>query len=188
MPLKRIGQCLPERTEIIRLAQHDELQCGFLGGIAVAGGEQDRQAGALLANGPRKLEPVHAARQDDIAQHEIERVVLQFEQRGLRAPDGGDVAPELAAFMADAQVPWGVGGPSGIVSEAAWRSRPSWYLISTDDRMIDPRLQRTMSSRAGASVTETPGSHSIYVSQPRATADVIEQAAAGALAEAPQAV
>jgi hypothetical protein len=69
---------------------------------------------------------------------------------------GANVTPELAAFMAHAEVPWGVGAPNGIISEAAWRSKPSWYLVATDDRMIPPPAQRTMAERIGSTVTETP--------------------------------
>jgi pimeloyl-ACP methyl ester carboxylesterase len=85
-------------------------------------------------------------------------------------------APD-AAFMADSQVPWGVEALNGEISEPAWRAKPSWYLIATDDRMIPPPAQRTMSGRAGATVTEVPGSHSIYVSNPGAVAGLIAQAA-----------
>ena len=88
-----------------------------------------------------------------------------------------DVPADDAAFMADSQVPWGVEALNGAVSEPAWRSKPSWYLVATDDRMIPPPAQRAMSERAGATVVEAPGSHSIYVSQPRATADLIKRAA-----------
>jgi pimeloyl-ACP methyl ester carboxylesterase len=88
-----------------------------------------------------------------------------------------DVPADLAAFMADSQVPWGVEALNGAVTEPAWRTKPSWYLVASDDRMIPPPAQRFMSERAGATVTEAPGSHSIYVSQPRAVADLIEQAA-----------
>jgi pimeloyl-ACP methyl ester carboxylesterase len=88
-----------------------------------------------------------------------------------------DLAASDAAFMADSQLPWGVEALNGTVSEPAWRSRPSWYLVATEDRMIPPPAQRFMSERAGSTVVEAPGSHSIYVSQPRATADLITQAA-----------
>ena len=89
----------------------------------------------------------------------------------------GDVPDEEAAFMADAQVPWGVDALGGEITEPAWRSKPSWYMLTTEDRMIPPSAQRTMSGRAGSTTTEAQGSHAIYVSQPRAVADVIEQAA-----------
>jgi pimeloyl-ACP methyl ester carboxylesterase len=94
-----------------------------------------------------------------------------------------DLPAELAAFMADSQVPWGLEALNGTVSEPAWRSKPSWYLVASDDRMIPPPAQRAMSERAGSTVTEAAGSHSIYVSQPRATADLIEQAAREASVE-----
>jgi pimeloyl-ACP methyl ester carboxylesterase len=78
--------------------------------------------------------------------------------------------------MADSQVPWGVEALNGAVSEPAWRSRPTWYLIATDDRMIPPPAQR-MAERAGATIAEQAGSHSVYISEPRAVAAVIEHAA-----------
>ena len=88
----------------------------------------------------------------------------------------GDLSADEAAFMADSQVPWGVGALSGTISEAAWRSKPSWYLVATEDRMIPPPTQRSMSERAGSSVVEAAGSHAIYVSQPSAVADLIRSA------------
>ncbi|MDA0172515.1 alpha/beta hydrolase [Solirubrobacter taibaiensis] len=88
-----------------------------------------------------------------------------------------DLPAADATFMADSQLPWGVEALNGAVSEPAWRNKPSWYLIATDDRMIPPPAQRAMSERAGATVVEAPGSHSIYVSQPQATAELIKRAA-----------
>jgi pimeloyl-ACP methyl ester carboxylesterase len=89
----------------------------------------------------------------------------------------GDLSADDAAFMADSQVPWGVEALSGTVSEAAWRSKPSWYLVATEDRMIPPSAQRSMSERAGATVEEAAGSHAIYVSRPDVVAALIEKAA-----------
>ena len=89
----------------------------------------------------------------------------------------GDVPAREAAFMADSQVPWGVEALNGAVSEPAWRSNPSWYLVTTEDRMIPPPAQRTMAERAGMRTTEASGSHAIYVSQPGAVASLIMQAA-----------
>src|SRR6201985_2391005 len=77
-----------------------------------------------------------------------------------------DVPADLAAFMADSQVPWGVEALNGAVSEPAWRTKPAWYLVTADDRMIPPPAQRAMAERAGARTVEVPGSHSIYVSRP----------------------
>jgi pimeloyl-ACP methyl ester carboxylesterase len=88
-----------------------------------------------------------------------------------------DVQPELAAFMGNSQVPWGMEAMQGAVSEPAWRSKPSHYLVVLDDKMIPPPAQRMMASRAGAQVTEAPGSHAIYVSNPDVVAEVIRQAA-----------
>jgi pimeloyl-ACP methyl ester carboxylesterase len=95
-----------------------------------------------------------------------------------------DVPREAAAFMADSQVPWGLDALNGAVSQAAWKTKPAWYLVATDDRMIPPSAQRAMSSRAGAVAEEVAGSHSVYVSQPQAVASIIEKAAAGAMAGA----
>jgi pimeloyl-ACP methyl ester carboxylesterase len=92
----------------------------------------------------------------------------------------GDLGAEQAAFMADSQVPWGLEALNGTISEPAWKSKPSWYLVSTADRMIPPDAQRSMSRRAGATVSEAKGSHAIYVSQPQAVAALIEAASRGA--------
>jgi pimeloyl-ACP methyl ester carboxylesterase len=99
-----------------------------------------------------------------------------------------DLPADDAAFMADSQVPWGVEALNGPVSDPAWRTRPSWYLIATDDRMIPPREQRKMAERQGATVVEEPGSHSIYISRPHATVELIKRAASRALAGTPEAV
>jgi pimeloyl-ACP methyl ester carboxylesterase len=89
----------------------------------------------------------------------------------------GDLSADEAVFMADSQVPWGVEALGGTIGEAAWRSKPSWYLVATEDRMIPPPTQRSMSERAGSTVEEAAGSHAIYVSQPAAVAALIEKAA-----------
>ena len=89
----------------------------------------------------------------------------------------GDLSASDAQFMADSQVPWGVGAPAEAVTEPAWRVKPSWYLVAKDDHMIPPPAQRSMSERAAATVVEAPGSHAIYVSRPEAVASLIEQAA-----------
>jgi pimeloyl-ACP methyl ester carboxylesterase len=102
---------------------------------------------------------------------------LLLDKAKFHASFAGDVDPERAAFMADAQVPWGVEALSGTISEAAWKAKPSWYLVATDDRMIPPDAQRFMSQRAGATVVEVGGSHAIYVSQPAAVAAIIAEAA-----------
>ena len=102
---------------------------------------------------------------------------LFLDREKFHASFAGDVSADAAAFMADSQVPWGVGALGGTISEPAWQSKPSWYLVSTEDRMIPPPAQREMSGRAGSTVVEVAGSHAIYVSQPAAVADLIEKAA-----------
>ncbi|MFD6181928.1 alpha/beta fold hydrolase [Streptomyces goshikiensis] len=104
---------------------------------------------------------------------------LFLDRDRFAASFAADVPEATAAFMADSQVPWGVDALDGAVSEPAWRTKPSWYLVATDDRMIPPAAQRAMSERAGATVTETPGSHAVYVSRPAVVAAVIAQAAHG---------
>jgi pimeloyl-ACP methyl ester carboxylesterase len=89
----------------------------------------------------------------------------------------GDLPVAQARFLADSQVPWGLDAAGGAVSTPAWRTKPSWYLVSTDDHMIPPPAQRAMAERIGARTVEAAGSHAIYVSQPAAVADLIKQAA-----------
>ena len=102
---------------------------------------------------------------------------LFLDREKFHASFAGDLSAELAAFMADSQVPWGVDALSGSISDPAWRSKPSWYLVATEDRMIPPPAQREMSARAGSTVVEVAGSHSVYVSKPEAVADLIKKAA-----------
>ena len=104
---------------------------------------------------------------------------LLLDKAKFPASFAGDVNNEKAAFMADSQVPWGVDALSGTISEPAWKTKPSWYLVATDDKMIPPAAQRFMSERAGSTVVEVAGSHAIYVSQPNAVAALIEKAARG---------
>lgn len=107
---------------------------------------------------------------------------LFLDKSKFAASFAADVEAERAAFMADSQVPWGVEALSGAVSDPAWKTKPSWYLVATDDKMIPPPAQRFMSERAGSTVVEAAGSHAIYVSQPDAVAVIIEKAAGAAKA------
>jgi len=102
---------------------------------------------------------------------------LLLDPARFNASFAGDVGAQKASFMAASQVPWGVDALSGEVTAPAWKTKPSWYLVATDDKMIPPPAQRQMSQRAGAVVSETPGSHAVYVSQPGAVADLIKKAA-----------
>ena len=87
-----------------------------------------------------------------------------------------DVGAEKAAFMADSQVPWGVEALGGAITKPAWKTKQSWYLVATDDKMIPPAAQHFMSKRAGSTVVEAKGSHAVYVSKPEAVAALIEKA------------
>jgi pimeloyl-ACP methyl ester carboxylesterase len=107
---------------------------------------------------------------------------LLLDKARFAASFAGDVDPEKAAFMADSQVPWGVAALGGVITQPAWKTKPSWYLVATDDRMIPPPAQRFMSKRAGATVVEHAGSHSIYVSHPEAVAALVAKALEGVTA------
>jgi pimeloyl-ACP methyl ester carboxylesterase len=105
---------------------------------------------------------------------------LLLDKARFAASFAADVSPDKAAFMADSQVPWGVDALGGAVAEPAWKTKPSWYLVATDDQMIPVPAQRSMAKRAAANVTETRGSHAVYVSRPKDVAAFIERAAAAA--------
>ncbi|MBK1869473.1 alpha/beta fold hydrolase [Aestuariivirga sp. YIM B02566] len=102
---------------------------------------------------------------------------LMLDKAKFAATFAADVDAGTAAFMADSQVPWGVAALTGAVTVPAWKSKPSYYLVASDDHMIPPPAQRMMAERAGATVVETAGSHAIYVSKPEAVAQIIEKAA-----------
>ena len=104
---------------------------------------------------------------------------LLLDKTKFAASFAADLPKDKADFMANSQLPWGVSALEGAVTEAAWRSKPSWYLVATEDKMIPPEAQRAMSRRAGAKVTEAKGSHAIYVSQPEAVVALIKNAAKG---------
>jgi pimeloyl-ACP methyl ester carboxylesterase len=101
---------------------------------------------------------------------------LFLDRDKFAASFAADVKPEVARFMADSQVPWGLEALNGAVTTPAWKSKPSWYLVATSDKMIPPPAQRSMSKRAGATMVEVDGSHAVYVSKPEAVAQLIEQA------------
>ena len=109
---------------------------------------------------------------------------LFLDRMQFRASFAADVSEDAAGFMADSQVPWGLEALTGAVTTPAWKSKPSWYLVATEDRMIPPDAQRAMSKRAGTAVTEVAGSHAVYVSQPDVVAAVIKEAAQRSLAAA----
>jgi pimeloyl-ACP methyl ester carboxylesterase len=111
---------------------------------------------------------------------------LFLDKAKFPAAFAADVDSEKAAFMADSQVPWGLDALNGAVSAPAWKTKPSWYLVATDDHMIPPPAQRFMAKRAGATTVEERGSHAIYVSSPSVVADIIENAVKGVTVAAGQ--
>jgi pimeloyl-ACP methyl ester carboxylesterase len=101
---------------------------------------------------------------------------LFLDRAKFAASFAADVEAKAAAFMADSQVPWGVDALAGTITEPAWRKKPTYYLVATEDRMIPVTAQRAMADRAGSTVTEVEGSHAIYVSKPKEVAALIRRA------------
>ena len=137
--------------------------------IAAFAPDKDESVNTLIANPPpdAPVPPILAP----------EEGFLFLDREKFHDSFAGDLSDEQAEFMADSQVPWGVDALGGTINDPAWRSKPSWYLVATEDRMIPPPAQRQMSERAGSTVVEVEGSHAIYVSQPAAVAELIETAA-----------
>ena len=102
---------------------------------------------------------------------------LFLDAAGFRAAFAADLSAETTERMARSQLPWGVEALGGSITEPAWRSKPSFYLVAGDDRMIPPPMQRAMAERAGATLVEIPGSHAVYVSQAESVAQFIDMAA-----------
>jgi pimeloyl-ACP methyl ester carboxylesterase len=163
------------------------------GGAVITEAGTDPNVAALVyvtAFAPDKGESVSSLIKDPPAGAPVPPILppqdgyLFLDRTKFAASFAADVEAEKAAFMADSQVPWGVEALAGEITEPAWKNKPSWYLTVTDDKMIPLPAQQFMSQRAGSTITEVPGSHSIYVSQPQAVAAIIKQAAAGVKAAA----
>ncbi|AXF25267.1 hypothetical protein CUJ89_29765 [Burkholderia pyrrocinia] len=88
-----------------------------------------------------------------------------------------DLPPAQQRIVAATQGPWYGGCISEKVAQAAWHAKPSSFVVATQDRMIDPKLQEAMAKRIGATVTRVNGSHVAMLSQPKAVADAIIAAA-----------
>jgi len=156
------------------------------GGVVITEAGNDPKVAGLVyiaAFAPDKGESVATLIKDPVPGAPVPPIMppqdgfLLLDRGKFAASFAADVNEDAAAFMADAQVPWGVEALDGAITEAAWKSKPSWYLVTTSDKMIPPDAQRAMSKRAGSTVVEIEGSHSVYVSQPRPVALLIEQAA-----------
>jgi len=163
------------------------------GGAVITEAGNDPNVAALVyitAFAPDKGESVSTLIKDPPAGAPVPPILppqdgfLFLDREKFPASFAGDVPAEKAAFMADSQVPWGLNALGGVITEPAWRSKPSWYLRVTDDKMIPLPAQEFMSDRAGSTVKEVPGSHAIYVSNPQAVADLIKEAAKGTKAAA----
>ena len=154
------------------------------GVITTETGSDPRVAGLvyIAAFAPDKGESVNTLIADPVPGAPVPPILpprdgyLFLDRDRFRDSFAGDLSAGEAEFMADSQVPWGVGALDGTVTDPAWRFKPSWYLVASDDRMIPPAAQRAMAERAGASVREVPGSHSVYVSQAEAVAEFIHSA------------
>lgn len=158
------------------------------GGVVITEAGNDPKVAGLVyiaAFAPDKGESVAALIKDPPAGAPVPPILppqdgfLFLDRAKFAASFAADVAREKAEFMADSQVPWGVEALGGAISVPAWKSKPSWYLIATDDKMIPPPAQQFMSKRAGSTVVEVKGSHSVYVSKPEEVAALIETAAKG---------
>lgn len=94
-----------------------------------------------------------------------------------------DLIAEQADFMAHSQTPLGLPALTTALTTVAWKTKPSWYIVASQDRMIPPDAERFMAKRANAKVTEIKASHVVYVSHPKEVTDVIEAAAKGAVSK-----
>lgn len=156
------------------------------GGVVITEAGTDPKVAGLVyvaAFAPDKGESVSALIKDPAPGAPVPPILppqdgyLLLDRAKFRASFAADVSAEDAAFMADAQTPWGLEALAGAITEPAWKTKPSWYIVATGDRMIPPDAQRAMSRRAGSSVVEVEGSHAVYVSQPQAVAAIISKAA-----------
>jgi pimeloyl-ACP methyl ester carboxylesterase len=95
----------------------------------------------------------------------------------FKAGFAADASDADAAFMRDSQVPIAMSAFGTKLTAAAWRTKPSWAVIATDDKAFDQRMLQHMAKRVGAKVTEVPASHAVFMTQPKVVADVIDQAA-----------
>src|SRR5262245_44983282 len=161
------------------------------GGVVITEAGNDPKVAGLVyvaAFAPDKGESVSALIKDPPTGAPVPPILppqdgyLFLDKAKFAASFAADVNPDLAEFMADSQVPWGVEALSGAINQPAWKTKASWYLVSMEDRMIPPDAQRAMAIRAGSTVVEVKGSHSVYVSQPQAVASFIDKAAQGARA------
>jgi pimeloyl-ACP methyl ester carboxylesterase len=156
------------------------------GGVVITQAGNDPKVAGLVyiaAFAPDKGESVAALIKDPAPGASVPPILppqdgyLLLDKAKFAASFAADLPKDQADFMANSQLPWGLEALQGVVTQAAWRSKPSWYLVATDDKMIPPEAQRAMSKRAGATVTEVRGSHAVYVSKAEAVVALIKRAA-----------
>jgi pimeloyl-ACP methyl ester carboxylesterase len=186
-PTVSLADDVATTKRVIAAQEHDVLLVGhsYGGAVITEAGNDPKVAGLvyIAAFAPAKGESVSTLIKDPAPGAPVPPILppqdgfLFLDKAKFRASFAADVDPEKAAFMADSQVPWGVEALGGVISEPAWKSKPSWYLVTTEDKMIPPDAQRFMAKRAGAETVEQRGSHAIYVSQPKAVAALVEKAA-----------
>jgi pimeloyl-ACP methyl ester carboxylesterase len=100
-----------------------------------------------------------------------------IDQAHFAADFAADVPPAVAHFMAIAQVPISTDAFTHKVTNPAWKTKPTWYMVASDDRSINPIQERMMAKRAHAKTVEVPASHVAYMSHPKETVKLIEEAA-----------
>lgn len=156
------------------------------GGVVITEAGNDPKVAGLVyiaAFAPDKGESVAALIKDPVPGAPVPPILppqdgyLSLDRAKFAASFAADLPKEKADFMANSQVPWGLEALNGAISEPAWKTKPSWYLVATDDKMIPPPAQQFMSKRAASTVVEVRGSHAVYVSKPEAVAALIKQAA-----------
>src|SRR5262245_39974352 len=128
---------------VVTEAGHDSKVAGLVYVAAFAPDSGESVASLIQNPAPGAPVPPILEPQDGFLFLDKERFAASF---------AADVNPETAAFMADSQVPWGVEALTGAISQPAWKSKPSWYVVAGADRMIPPDAQRFMAKRAGATV------------------------------------
>jgi pimeloyl-ACP methyl ester carboxylesterase len=103
-----------------------------------------------------------------------------IEQEHFAADFAADVPPAESHYMAISQVPISTDSFTHKVTSPAWKTKPTWYMVATEDRSINPDQERMMAKRANAKTIEVDSSHVAYMSHPMETAKLIEDAATSA--------
>jgi pimeloyl-ACP methyl ester carboxylesterase len=186
-PTTSLANDVAATNTAIAAAEGDVILVGHsYGGVVITEAGSDPKVTALVyvaAFAPDQGESVSSLLANSPADEQAPPILppvdgfLLVDKAKFHAAFAADVAPDLTGFMADAQVPWGVQALGGKISSPAWKAKPSWYLVAQDDKMISPQAQRAMAGRAGATIRSLPGSHAVYIANPQAVAEFIDEAA-----------